>query len=126
MTVRPDADRQVRSAPDGAPALACPLRHTHAIHVQSPCGLALGKCVIFSYSRYQIGSVCLIMPGTCPGRELTDVFAGKGLEGWVCKAVGFPRKGLGRPGSGPGPDALPNRAVHEIRCHRRVVPGTGG
>ncbi len=50
MTVRPDADRQVRSAADGARALACPLRHTHGIPVQSPCSLAPSKCVIPSYS----------------------------------------------------------------------------
>ncbi len=36
-----------------APPQACPLHRTHVTPVQSPCSLALSKCVIISYSTWR-------------------------------------------------------------------------
>jgi len=42
---------------------------TSRAKITVPLRLILSKCVISSYSPYQIGSECSIMPDTCPGRD---------------------------------------------------------
>jgi hypothetical protein len=61
---------------------------------------------------YQIGSKCLIISDSAQVVTLTDVLAGKDLEGMGrVRSSASRERAFGRPGSWPGSYALPNRAA---------------